>query len=61
MINSKSRGLSEAQSFGLNVGNLSQNQMAPFDIAILDKQNKSQGAFYSLNIESDQSSMSLPF
>ena len=35
--------------------------MAPFDITITDNKTKSQGAFYSLNVESDQSSMSLPF
>jgi len=56
-----SQGVVGTQSFGLNVGNLSQNQMAPFDIAILDNKTKSQGIFYSLNVESDQSSMSLPF
>jgi len=56
-----SQGVVGTQSFGLNVGNLSQNQMAPFDITILDNKTKLQGAFYSLNVESDQSSMSLPF
>ncbi len=54
-------GIVGTQSFGLNVANLSQNQMAPFDITITDNKTKSQGAFYSLNVESDQSSMSLPF
>ena len=56
-----SQGVVGTQSFGLNVSNLSQNQMAPFDITILDNKTKLQGAFYSLNVESDQSSMSLPF
>ena len=56
-----SLGIVGTQSFGLNVANLSQNQMAPFDITITDNKTKSQGAFYSLNVESDQSSMSLPF
>ena len=56
-----SLGIVGTQSFGLNVANLSQNQMAPFDITITDNKTKSQGAFYSLNIESDQSSMGLPF
>ncbi|TVP40946.1 hypothetical protein [Candidatus Nitrosocosmicus arcticus] len=56
-----SQGVVGTQSFGLNVGNLSQSQMAPFDITILDNKTKSQGGFYSLNVESDQSSMSLPF
>ena len=56
-----SLGIVGTQSFGLNVANLSQNQMAPFDITITDNKTKSQSAFYSLNVESDQSSMSLPF
>ena len=56
-----SLGIVGTQSFGLNVANLSQNQMAPFDITITDNKTKSQAAFYSLNIESDQSSMGLPF
>ena len=56
-----SLGIVGTQSFGLNVANLSQNQMAPFDITITDNKTKSQGAFYSLYVESDQSSMSLPF
>jgi hypothetical protein len=56
-----SLGIVGTQSFGLNVANLSQNQVAPFDITITDNKTKSQGAFYSLNVESDQSSMSLPF
>ena len=56
-----SLGIVGTQSFGLNVANLSQNQMAPFDITIIDNKTKSQAAFYSLNVESDQSSMSLPF
>ena len=56
-----SLGIVGTQSFGLNVANLSQNQMAPFDITIEDNKTKSQAAFYSLNVESDQSSMSLPF
>ena len=56
-----SLGIVGTQSFGLNVANLSQNQMAPFDITITDNKTKSQGAFYSLDVESDQSSMSLPF
>ena len=56
-----SLGIVGTQSFGLNVANLSQNQMVPFDITITDNKTKSQAAFYSLNIESDQSSMGLPF
>jgi hypothetical protein len=56
-----SLGIVGTQSFGLNVANLSHNQMAPFDITITDNKTKSQSAFYSLNVESDQSSMSLPF
>ena len=56
-----SLGIVGTQSFGLNVANLSQNQMAPFDITITDNKTKSQGAFYSLYVKSDQSSMSLPF
>jgi len=55
-----SLGVIGTQTFGLNVGNLAQNQMTPFDIAITDNKTKSQGAFYSLNVESTQSSMSLP-
>jgi hypothetical protein len=56
-----SLGIVGTQSFGLNVANLSENQMAPFDITIADNKTKSQAAYYSLNVESDQSSMSLPF
>jgi hypothetical protein len=48
------------QSFGLNVGSLANNQMAPFDITITDNKTKSQAAFYSLNVDSAQSSMSPP-
>jgi hypothetical protein len=56
-----SLGIVGTQSFGLNVGSLANNQIAPFDIAIIDNKTKTQGAFYSLNVESMQSSMSLPF
>ena len=56
-----SLGIVGTQSFGLNVANLSQNQMAPFDLTITDNKTKSQGAFYSLYVESDHSSMGLPF
>jgi len=55
-----SLGIVGTQSFGINVANLSQNQMAPFDITITDNKTKSQAAFYSLNMDSTQSSMSLP-
>ncbi len=55
-----SLGVIGTQAFDLNVGNLSQNQMAPFDIIITDSKTKSQGAFYSLNVESIQSSMDFP-
>ena len=53
-------GVVGTQSFGLNVGNLSQNQMTPFDITIFDNKTKSQGKFYSLNMDSTQSSMTFP-
>ncbi|WP_458747314.1 hypothetical protein [Candidatus Nitrosocosmicus sp. T] len=56
-----SLGVIGTQTFGLNVGNLAHNQIAPFDITITDNKTKSQGAFYSLNVESNQSSMSVPF
>ena len=55
-----SLGVIGTQTFGLNVGNLAFNQMAPFDITITDNKTKSQGAFYSLNVESNQSSMNVP-
>ena len=55
-----SLGVVGTQSFGLNVGNLANNQMTPFDIAITDNKTKSQAAFYSLNVDSAQSSMSFP-
>lgn len=55
-----SLGVIGTQTFGLNVGNLANNQMAPFDITITDNKTKSQGAFYSLNVDSSQSSMSFP-
>ena len=55
-----SLGVVGTQSFGLNVGNLSQNQMTPFDITIFDNKTKSQGKFYSLNMDSTQSSMAFP-
>lgn len=55
-----SLGVIGTQTFGLNVGNLANNQMAPFDITITDNKTKHQGAFYSLNVESNQSSMSVP-
>lgn len=56
-----SLGVIGTQTFGLNVGNLTHNQMAPFDITITDNKTKSQGAFYTLNVESTQSSMNSPF
>jgi hypothetical protein len=55
-----SLGVVGTQSFGLNVGSLVNNQMAPFDITITDNKTKSQAAFYSLNVDSAQSSMSPP-
>ncbi|MGD9673880.1 MAG: hypothetical protein AB7U98_10440 [Candidatus Nitrosocosmicus sp.] len=55
-----SLGIIGTQTFGLNVENLANNQMAPFDITITDNNTKSQGAFYSLNVDSSQSSMSAP-
>ncbi len=55
-----SLGVVGTQSFGLNVGNLSQNQITPFDITIFDNKTKSQGKFYSLNMDSTQSSMAFP-
>ncbi len=53
-------GVIGTQTSGLNVGNLAHNQMAPFDITITDNKTKSKGAFYSLNVDSSQSSMSIP-
>ncbi|MDN5846476.1 MAG: hypothetical protein L0H53_09410 [Candidatus Nitrosocosmicus sp.] len=55
-----SLGVVGTQSFGLNLGSLVNNQMAPFDITITDNKTKSQAAFYSLNVDSAQSSMSFP-
>jgi hypothetical protein len=55
-----SLGVIGTQTFGLNVGNLVTNQIAPFDITITDNKTKLQGTFYSLNVESNQSSMSVP-
>ncbi|TVP40057.1 hypothetical protein NARC_100119 [Candidatus Nitrosocosmicus arcticus] len=55
-----SLGVVGTQSFGLNVGNLTQNQMTPFDITIFDNKTKSQGKFYSLDMDSTQSSMTFP-
>lgn len=55
-----SLGVIGTQAIGLNVGNLSDNQMAPFDITITDNKTKSQGVFYSINVESIQSSMDFP-
>ncbi len=56
-----SLGIVGTQSVGLNVANLTQNQMAPFDISITDNKTKSQAAFYSLNVDSVQNSMGFPF
>lgn len=55
-----SLGVVGTQSFGLNVGNLSNNQVAPFDLTITDNKTKSQAKFYSLNLDSTQNSMGLP-
>jgi hypothetical protein len=55
-----SLGIVGTQSFGLNVANLTHNQMAPFDITITDNNTKSQAAFYSLNVDSVQNSMGFP-
>lgn len=51
-------GVVGTQSFGLKVGSLANNQAAPFAITITDNKTKSQAAFYSLNVDSAQSSMS---
>ena len=56
-----SLGIVGTQSFGLNVANLTQNQMVTFDITITDNKTISQAAFYSLNIDSVQNSMGFPF
>ncbi len=56
-----SLGIIGAQSFELNVVNLANNQMTPFDITVTDNKTKSQDAFYLLNMDSTQSSMSPPF
>ena len=56
-----SLGIVGTQSIGLNVANLTQNQMAQFDITITDNKTKSQAAFYSLNVDSFQNSMGFPF
>jgi hypothetical protein len=56
-----SLGIVGTQSFELNVANLTQNQVAPFDITITDNKTKSQAAFYSLNVDSVQNSMGYPF
>lgn len=55
-----SLGVIGTQSFGLNVGDLPQNQMVPFDITITDNKTKFQAKFYSLNMDSTQSSMTFP-
>ena len=55
-----SLGVVGTQSFGLNVGNLANNQMAPFDITVTNNKTKSQAAFYSINMDSTQNSMSPP-
>ncbi len=55
-----SLGIIGTQIFGLNAGSLVNNQMAPFDISITDNKTKSQAAFYSLNVDSVQSSMNFP-
>ena len=55
-----SLGVVGTQSFELNVEGLTNNQMARFDITITDNKTKSQAAFYSLNVDSAQSSMSPP-
>ncbi|HSA74800.1 MAG TPA: hypothetical protein VLE21_01280 [Candidatus Nitrosocosmicus sp.] len=55
-----SLGVIGTQSFGLSLGNLSQNQGVPFDVTISDNKTKSQGMFYSLNMDSPQSSMVFP-
>ena len=55
-----SLGVIGTQSFGLSLGNLSQNQGVPFDVTISDNKTKSQGMFYSINMDSPQSSMVFP-
>ena len=59
-----SLGIVGTQSFGLNVANLANNQMAPFDITITDNKTKSLVVFlfcWMENMDSTQSSMSPPF
>ncbi len=60
IYDNSSLGVVGTQTFGLNVGNLANNQITPFDITVTDNKTKSQGAFYSLNVDSSQSSMSFP-
>jgi hypothetical protein len=60
IYDNSSLGVIGTQTFELDAETLANNQMAPFDITITDNKSKSQGAFYSLNIDSSQSSMSFP-
>ncbi len=55
-----SHGVVGTQTYGLNVGNLAQNQKVAFDVTVTGDKTKSQGAFFSLNVESNQSSMVFP-
>jgi hypothetical protein len=55
-----SQGVIGTETFGIDLGNISQGQLAWFDLAIVDNKTKNQAQFFSLNVESNESSMDYP-
>jgi hypothetical protein len=55
-----SLGVIGTETFGLDLGNISQGQMMQFDLGIFDNRTKNQAQFFSLNTESNESSMDFP-
>jgi hypothetical protein len=55
-----SLGVIGADTFGIDLGNISQGQMTQFDLGIADNRTKNQAQFFSLNAESNESSMDFP-
>ncbi|CAN5838564.1 hypothetical protein BH23THE1_BH23THE1_30590 [soil metagenome] len=55
-----SQGVIGTETFGLDLGNISQGQLTWFDLEIADNRTKNQAQFFTLSVESNQSSMDYP-
>lgn len=55
-----SQGVIGTETFGVDLGNISQGQLAWFDLGIADNRTKNQAQFFALSVESNTSSMDYP-